>query len=336
MIPRIALPELLDAELLAAHDPGAAIRQLQGETMGTSWQVHFAARARPTIAEVAAAIAECLATINAEMSHWQADSAISAFNRAPAGSWLQLPAQFAQVLARGLAIAAQTDGAFDPTLGRLAALAGYGPEGAAAVPAVGAQASAVAEALAQSGWRRLAFDPASGRLRQPGGLWLDLSGIAKGYAVDAVAACLAALGLRHFLVEIGGELVGQGLRPDGDPWWVDLEVPPGLPATPLRIALHGLAVATSGTYRRGLHCIDPVSGQPLRNGVVSVSVIAATALDADAWATALQVTGTDAGLRLAGRHVIAARWLLADGRELLSPALAAMLADSPATAPAAA
>lgn len=325
---RIALPARIDTEALRTRDPRAVVRTLGGETMGTSWQLRYAARPGFAPGAVHAAIAGCLAEVVAQMSHWQADSHISRFNRAPAGSWMQLPAAFAQVLGTGLGIAAQTDGAFDPTLGALVALAGFGP------PAMAADAAAqgFARARAAAGWQRLQFDRAQGRIRQPGGLWLDLSGIAKGHAVDAVAARLKALGLRHYLIEIGGELVGAGVRPDGDPWWVELEVPPRVAAAPLRLALHELAVATSGNYRRGAHSIDPATGRPVQNGVVAVSVIADTACAADAWATALLVRGMDAGLALASRHHIAARLLGADGQELLSPALAAMLGEPPTDA----
>ena len=227
-------------------------------------------------------------------------------------------------MAQGLAIAAATDGAFDPAIGRLVDAWGFGPVAVAAPPTP----DAIEAARGVSGWRRLTV--ADGRLRQPGGLALDLSGIAKGYAVDAVVTLLRGLGVAHALVEIGGELAGWGVRPDGQPWWVDLEVPPGTDVAPLRIALHGIAVATSGDYVRGDHTIDPRTGRPIVNGVVSASVVHATALAADAWATALTVAGPEAGMAIASAHGIAARIVtLIDGRtrEYLTPALTAMLAD---------
>ncbi len=132
---------------------------------------------------------------------------------------------------------------------------------------------------------------------------------------------------RSALVEIGGELVGRGIRPDGEPWWVDLENPPGMALPPLRIALHGLAVATSGRYVRGDHNIDPRTGRPPANDVIAASVIADAAIDADAWASAFAVLGGEAALALAERHGIAARLVLDGGVERLSPALLAMLED---------
>ncbi|MDO6416696.1 FAD:protein FMN transferase [Sphingomonas sp. BIUV-7] len=290
--------------------------------MGTGWRVRLARPPHLDPAALRRDILARLAGLVAEMSQWEPDSHLSRFNRAPAGSWADLPPDFATVIACALAIAEQSDGAFDPTLGRAAALLGFG----ASVPA----GDDLAAAQAESGWRRLTFDPAARRLRQPGGLWLDLSGIAKGYAVDAVAALLAERGIRHFLVEIGGELVGRGVRPDGEPWWVALESPPGMRLAPLHIALHELAVATSGDYRRGAHTIDPATGRPLAAGVISVSVIHESAMLADGWATALTTLGPARGIALATEKRIAARIVIRAGPrpiEHLSPAFAAMLED---------
>lgn len=289
---------------------------LRGGTMGTSWSVRFAAPAGCEPAAVEKAIAGRLESIVAEMSHWRRDSLISAYNRAGAGSWHPLPPAFSTVVAAAIEVAERSDGAFDPTIGRLVDLVGFGPD-----PDLRSDDPArLASARSKAGWRRL--ERRDRCLLQPGGLALDLSGIAKGYAVDAVADLLGGLGIAHALVEIGGELVGRGIRPDGDPWWVDLEDPPGLALPRLRIALHGIAVATSGDYRRGAHSIDPRTGRSA-TGIRSVSVIHRTAMLADAWATALTVRGAEAGMALACREGIAAR--IVDDREWLSPALVEML-----------
>ncbi len=230
------------------------------------------------------------------------------------------------MIAQGLAIAAVTDGAFDPAIGALVDLWGFGPR-PVPTPPTGHE---IDTAIARSGWRRLAFEPGTRRLRQPGALALDLSGIAKGHAVDTVADLIGAHGIRHALVEIGGELAGHGLRPDGEPWWVDLEAPPGARLPPLRIALHGLSVATSGDYRRGEHTIDPRTGRAATAGVVSASVIHRSTLAADAWATVLTVLGADKGATLAASMGIAARIVTrnpAGWQETITAPLATMLAD---------
>lgn len=321
---RIALPAVIAADAIAARNPAASVTDLSGETMGTRWTIRLVLPAGVTAATVDAAVTARLAGIVAQMSQWEPMSRLSRYNRSPANSWTPLPPDFAHVVAAGLVIADATGGAFDPAIGRLVDLWGFGPVPAPDPPT----SAAVAAACAVSGWRRLTFTAADRRLRQPGGLMLDLSGIAKGHAVDAVADLLQTMGVVHCLVEIGGELVGRGVRPDGEPWWVDLEMPPGSALAPLRVALHGIAVATSGDYIRQGHTIDPRTGRPSQAGVLSVSVIHATARAADAWATALMVLGPVDGIVLADAHGIAARIVMADGvREYLSPALAAMLTD---------
>ncbi|MGP7796109.1 FAD:protein FMN transferase [Sphingomonas sp. CLY1604] len=321
---RIALPAVIDGAALACLDPAAHVTDLGGETMGTRWSVRATLPGRLEAAAVQRAVTVRLDGIVAEMSHWSPTSLLSRFNAAPAGSWATLPPDFAHVIAAGLRIAAASGGAFDPAIGRLVDLSGFGAHPVAEPP----DDAALAAARATSGYRRLDWSPGDRRLRQPGGLSLDLSGIAKGFAVDAVADLLGGMGIVHALVEIGGELVGRGVRPDGQPWWVDLETPPGIDLAPLRIALHGLAVATSGDYRRGRHTLDPRTGRSADTGIVSVSVIADTALAADAWATALTVMGVAQGLALATAGGLPARIVTAEPpHEHLTPALLAMLAD---------
>jgi thiamine biosynthesis lipoprotein len=316
---RIAVPAVIDPAAFAGLDRTAPVVDLAGATMGTTWSVRFVPPSQSDVAAVRAAIVFRLDSIVAGMSHWEPGSLLSRFNRAAAGSWTNLPPDFAHVIATALRIAEITDGAFDPAIGRLVDAWGFG-----AVPVTGTpDEAAIDAAMRASGWRLLRFDPAARRLCQPGGLALDLSGIAKGFAVDAVAEMLAAKGVRHALVEVGGELAGRGVRPDGEPWWVDLEAPPGVDAEPLRVALHGLAVATSGNYRRGDHNLDPRTGRPADHGVRSVSVLHPSAMTADAWATALTVGGGPA-VHAAEAYGIAAR-ILSDDGESSTPALAAML-----------
>ncbi len=323
---RLAVPAAIDGCALAGFDHAAPVMDLGGETMGTSWRVRFALPAAVDVPALRAAITARLETIVAEMSHWSESSLLSRFNHAPPGSWIDLPEDFATVIAASLLVAERSGGAFDPAIGRLTDLHGLGPRTPPAPPSE----AALDDGLCASGWQRLEFDHAARRLRQPGGLWLDLSGVAKGYATDAIAGVLRASGIRHCLVEIGGECVGRGIRPDGDPWWVDLESPPGHDVAPLRVALHQLAVATSGNYVRGDHTLDPRTGRRIVNGVDCVSVLHEQAMMADAWATALTVLGPEQGSLLACRENLAVRLLMRDegaSVEWLSPALRTMLGD---------
>jgi len=299
-----------------------ATHALQGLTMGTSWSVRLVAPAELRLNIVEAAISRALDEVIAEMSHWEPDSALSRFNRAPAGSAHLLPEGFAAVMDAALQIAQASGGAFDPTVSELVRQWGFGPPGAVQA--------------ARCDWRQLGWD--GQRLTQSGTARLDLSAIAKGHAVDRVAQALNDWGIEHHLVEVGGELRGAGMKPDGQPWWVDLEAPEADCAlAPLRIALHGVAIATSGDYRRfriddsgqrRSHSVDPRTGEPIAHGLASVSVVHESAMWADGWSTALMVLGLEEGLQLAREQRLVARFVqrVETGfSEHFSPAMAELL-----------
>lgn len=320
---RIAVPLHLSPAAIVMPDRGTVVHELAGETMGTGWRVLLAARPDLDTAALWRAIEDRLAIFVDELSHWLPASRLSRYNAAEAGSWHDLPPDFAAIMRAALDLAARTDGAFDPAIGELVELWGFGPRHLPIPP----DRALLRAALSRAGWERLTL--ADDRLRQPGGAALDLSGIAKGRAVDRIAGLLAEAGHANALVEIGGEYAGRGIRPDADPWWVELENPPGAPFPPLRIALHQMGVATSGDYVRGAHTLDPRSGRPITNGIVAVSVLHPHAMLADGWASALAVLGPDAGAAMARREALAVRLLWRDEggtwHEHLSPMLKAML-----------
>lgn len=320
---------------------GAVVHTLGGLTMGTGWQVRVSGPARLALSPLQSRLQALLDGLVAQMSPWEPDSHISRFNRAPAGSWHAVPHDFATVMQAALQVARASGGAFDPSAGELVNLWGFGPPGPLAEPP---GHGALSEARARCGWQKLLSDPPAGPgnmeggwLHQPGGLTLDLSAIAKGHAVDVLSHDLSRLGFDHHLVDVGGELRGTGVKPDGQPWWVDLQAPPGLAPQPglTRVALHGLSVATSGDYLRWRddgcggrlsHTIDPRTGQPAANGLTSVSVLHRDALWADAWSTALMVLGPEAGLALAEREGLAALLVERRGNGWVEHASAALRA----------
>ena len=289
---------------------------LEGATMGTRWSLRLGGPADPEA--VRGLVQGAFDAVVGEMSQWEPDSELSRFNRADPGTWHALSPGFAHVLRAGLALAAKTGGAFDPTLGAVVDLWGFGPFVSRQLPPAPA---ALAAARACSGWDRIRFDAAAGRARQPGGLRLDFSGIAKGHGADRAALALERAGYSAFLLEVGGELVARGLRSDGYPWWVDIETPPDARLEPVRIGLTGMAVATSGDYRRFVeirgqrfaHTIDPRSGTPLESTLPSVTVLHRECMIADALATAMTVLGGERGIALAEDADAAAILVLRDG-----------------------
>lgn len=324
---------------------GSRPRRLAGSSMGTDWSAHLMLPPGLDLdldldleGALGPALKRELDLVVAQMSHWEPDSLLSRYNAAPAGSWHALPPAFHEVIAYALHVYEDTGGACDPAAGDLVNLWGFGParrydQSGFYAP----DAQAVAQALARRAQARLQLDHAGRRLLQPGGAILDLSAIAKGHAVDRLALCLERHGVRHYLVEIGGELRGAGLKADGQPWWVEIEgVPDAEAATAPVVALHGLAVATSGDYRRYFqqagqrrpHTLDPRSGYPIDNQLASVTVLAPSCMQADALSTALTVLGPHDGMAYAEARGLAARFLVRrEGAlaERCSPAWRALL-----------
>ncbi|PZU26310.1 MAG: thiamine biosynthesis protein ApbE [Stenotrophomonas sp.] len=285
------------------------IAALGGHTMGTSWSVKLVAARSRDLHPLHAGIQAELDRVVAQMSTWESDSDISRYNRAAADSWHALPDDFWTVLSTAHDIAERSAGAFDPTIGPLVALWGFGADaGAQAVP----DPARLAEVAAGCGWNKLQFDPQTQSALQPGGLQLDLSAIAKGYGVDLVSRWLRRIGITAALVEAPEEDAGA-------------EYPPRV------LALDDLAVATSGDRwhqfeRDGVfysHTLDPRSHAPVNRAAAAVTVISRDAMRADAWATALTVMGAEEGLAFANDHDLAARFITRSSNgliETMSPA----------------
>lgn len=302
----------------AGRDAAATVEHHGGETMGTHWSLHAVAAGL----DVRAIAERAFANVIAQMSQWNAASQLSQFHEAPAEEWFPIAPEFAQVMRAALDIQKLSGGAFHPALGQLSEAWGFG-----AAPLSPAFHPDRARAIVPADAIELdAIHPA---IRRKPGIFLDLSGIAKGFAIDLVAERLLAASVRHFLIEIGGELRGEGMEPSGQPWWVDVEMPPTSAVPPYRLALHDLSIATSGNYRRGVtinniyhsHSFDPRTGAPICHGVTSVSVIHRSCMMADGWATALTVMGRNEALAVAetqqlaicmvegDRETISSKWL---------------------------
>ena len=315
--------------------PSDLVWSLDGLTMGTSWQVRLVPPPASDLETFRAAIQRELDTIIALFSPWVADSEITRFNTAPAGP-VPFSEDFWSLLTSALDIADDVNGAVDPTLGALVDLWGFGPPGPRSALLPVPSDSEIEAALKVSGWRGLRLNREARSAIQIGGMRLDFSGIAKGHAVDRVSDTLSRMGATSHLVEIGGELKGVGVKPDAQPWWVEIEAVEGSPLPRTVAALFNLAVATSGDWRKAFthngtdysHTLDGSTGRPVANGLAQVTVFDASAMRADAFATALTVLGPQDGLDLATAMGLTAHFLLRSDKglsELYTPAYAAMM-----------
>lgn len=280
--------------------------KLSGPTMGTVWTVQLANIPDSlTLEEVEEGIQERLALVNAQMSTYDPNSAISQYNTAEKGTWHEIPDEFAYVLNAALSLAEKSQGAFDPTVGPLVNLWGFGPS---ARPEETPSASTIAQVQERVGWQRVERRKEGTQIYQPGGVYLDLSAIAKGYAVDLVGEYLSAVGVTGWLVDIGGDLRTHGHKADGSLWHIAVERPqPGQREVNSVLALADMGVATSGDYRNFYdteqgqvsHTVDPRSGKPIEHGLASVTVLHESCMMADGFATLLTVLGPEEGLRFA-------------------------------------
>ena len=289
---------------------------LHGPTMSTRWSVSVDADSTVDLAALRQDLAAAVEQVDAQMSPWKPDSDLMRLNRAPLDTWVALPAQLLEVLDCALDVQRLSAGAFDPCVGALVNAWGFG----AVRDAPDAQAiHAARSAMPRSADDRLELDRPASRARMRAPLQLDLCGIAKGYAVDRMVAVLQRYGVRHALASLDGELRAVGSHSSGAPWAVALERPTaGQRAVHSVIELEDLAVATSGDYRRFLqvgdahlaHTMDAQRSAPVNNAVASVTVLAQTCMQADAWATALLVAGPDKGLAMAQRMGLDVLFLL--------------------------
>ena len=264
------------------------------------------------------------------MSNWCAKSEVSRFNRAPVGEWVALSPPLALVVRAALQLSDESAGAFDVTVGGLVDAWGFGPGGR--------EAGRDALAAARSNVGHEHLELAGNRLRKTAAASIDLSAIAKGYAVDQVAASLQRQECADFLVEIGGEIRARGQRPAGGAWHVGIETPDAAKSPPHRIVLiEDAAIATSGDYRNTIeqdgerhpHVFDAAQGIPVRHGLASASVVHESAMWADGYATVLLALGPERGLRFARSHGLAAYLLTRTGEGLranATPEMEALLA----------
>jgi thiamine biosynthesis lipoprotein len=276
---------------------------LTGLTMGTSYHITIADTVDAAV--IQQQVDQRLRQLNQIFSTYIDDSELSLLNRAAVGVWHRLDPELHGLLERSQRISEQTSGAFDITVGPLVNAWGFGPDISTRAPA-----DEVLDQLKKRvGYQYLELTEKA--VKKHRDLYIDLSAVAKGYAVDQIAQLLVGHQLQNFMVEIGGELYLQGNSPREAPWRIAIEQPGEQLAQVHRaIEVSGVAVATSGDYRnyyevdgkRFSHTIDARTGKPVTHKLASVTVIADSCAEADALATAINVLGVEEGLAKAAQY----------------------------------
>jgi len=278
---------------------------LEGRTMGTTWTVRVADVPEAEQARLQPLLESRLDELSGRLSHFDPESELSAFNNQNDDRWFTMSADLATVVEQALRVSVESDGAFDITVAPAVDAWGFGPS---ASTGQRPDEATLQFARQHSGYRKLELRRDVPAIRKLDPLLrLDLSAIAKGYAVDQLAYLLESYGMHNFMVEIGGEVRTAGVRPDGKGWRIGIESPDSALPIEYVIAPGDSGVATSGDYRnffmldgkKFAHIIDPHTALPADNGLVSVTVIAPDTMQADAYATAITVLGPEEGFTFA-------------------------------------
>ena len=287
-----------------------------GPTMGTRYNISVVGGTQHDVARLQKLVDGELLKLNEQMSTYDPKSELSRFNASTSDEWFGVSSQTASVVTAALELAEASGGKFDPTIGPLANLWGFGPAGKRDEPPTDAEIAAAKESVDYQ-LLEVRLEPPALRKQKPG-VYVELSSIVPGYGADVIAELFESEGFDNFVIEIGGEVRAQGLKPDGKPWRIGIERvdPKDDASAPLTrvIELRDIALATAGDYRsyfewegkRYSHTIDPQTGRPVTHNLATVTVLADTGRDADGLAKTLLVLGPEAGYDFAVKRGVAA------------------------------
>ncbi|MEJ3765879.1 MAG: FAD:protein FMN transferase ApbE [Klebsiella quasipneumoniae] len=302
--------------------PASTATVLDGKTMGTFWRVSVIGVDEAKAQALRAKVQAQLDADDRLLSTWKNDSALMRFNHAADTRPWPVSEAMADIVTLSLRIGAKTHGAMDITVGPLVNLWGFGPD---KQPVATPDAQAIAAAKARTGLQHLQVINQSGRQflqKDIPDLFVDLSTVGEGYAADHLARLMEQEGISRYLVSVGGALVSRGMNGEGKPWRVAIQKPTDQEnAVQAIVDINGHGISTSGSYRnyyeldgkRISHVIDPQTGQPITHKLVSVTVIAPTALEADGWDTGLMVLGPEKAQQVVREQGLAVYMIVKEG-----------------------
>ena len=312
--------------ITACSDAGdQKISKISGPTMGTQYHISWVSdkQSQHDIAleakEIQEQVDQLLIAFNRSMSTYDPKSELSLINHNFKSGWQDISEDLYLVLQMSLELNAQSDRAFDVTVGPLVNLWGFGPDKRQFQAPSQQDISALLDQVGSEAIELRSLDEGLFQLRLKQARYIDLSAIAKGYAVDVLGDFLQQQGINRYLVEVGGEIIANGVKPQQQPWRIAIEAPnDDGRSVQIIIPLSNMGIATSGDYRnffeqeghRFSHTIDGRTGKPVEHSLASVSVLHKSVAMADAWATALTVLGAEQGLALAEKYNLAAYFIV--------------------------
>lgn len=295
---------------------------LEGKTMGTFWRVSVVDVDAQRAKNLQQKIQTQLDADDQLMSTWKNDSALMRFNHSTSTAPWPVSEAMADIVSLSLRVGDKTEGAMDITIGPLVNLWGFGPD---KQPVKTPEPSQIAAAKARTGLAHLTVINRAGEQflqKDLPDLFVDLSTVGEGYAADHLARLMEQEGIARYLVSVGGALASRGLNAQGQPWRVAVQKPTDRENVAQAVVdINGHGISTSGSYRnyyeldgkRISHIIDPRTGRPIQHSLVSVTVIAPTALEADTWDTGLMVLGSEKAKEVVQREGLAVMMIVKEG-----------------------
>lgn len=283
---------------------------MNGETMGTYYSIKIKTdRENNLLHNVVKAELE---RINNQMSVFDPTSELSLINQFSEKEWIEMSPELSDVMKTSHNIYQISNGNFDPTVGKLIDLWGFGVSSPKKIPTP----EEISTVLKYSNFNQLKFSNNFQKIKKNNPhTYINLSAIAKGYGVDRISKLLSKAGYNDYIIEIGGEVVAKGRRDEQtDGWNVGVSKPSenGIENAYI-VTLKDYAVATSGDYRNFLvfndkrysHTISPKTGYPVEHNLASVTVFHKKCMSADAYATALMSMGENKALNFANNNNLA-------------------------------
>ena len=277
--------------IISCNNDSSNYKRIQGDALGTTYKVIV--KSESNSSEIKQSIDSIFEVVNNSMSTYRTNSIISRVNQSQ--NPVEVDIHFIEVFKKSQEIWNLSNGYFDPTAGSIVNLYGMGPN----TNVQSINRYKIDSVMQHVGLDKVYLDQQNRIVKAKEGIYIDFNAIAKGYSVDLIKDLLIKINSENFLIEVGGELITMGKNDKNKKWKVAIQNPIDLTSYYSEISLDGMALATSGNYRkfridsqtgvRYAHIVNPINGESMTNNILSASVVSSSCIEADAWATSLML-----------------------------------------------
>ena len=277
--------------IISCNNDSSNYKRIQGDALGTTYKVIVQSESNSS--EIKQSIDSIFEVVNNSMSTYRTNSIISRVNQSQ--NPVEVDIHFIEVFKKSQEIWNLSNGYFDPTAGSIVNLYGMGPN----TNVQSINRYKIDSVMQYVGLDKVYLNQQNYIDKANENVYIDFNAIAKGYSVDLIKDLLISINSNNFLIEVGGELITMGVNEKNKKWKVAIQNPIDLTSYYSEISLDGMALATSGNYRkfridsqtgvRYAHIVNPINGESMTNNILSASVVSSSCIEADAWATSLML-----------------------------------------------